>query len=101
MACYDCEDCSLHHENGGRCKRFEYDCPFDLYMSLNDYPVEAAKIHSLLNEIKFAEKKIQEITDIIHVYGIRALDNLHWAIERLDDDIAPATEWMEIINKEE
>ena len=70
-------------------------------MSLNDYPVETAKIYSLLNEIKFAEKKIQEITDKIQVYGIRALDNLHWAIERLDDDIAPAKEWMEIINEEE
>lgn len=100
MACYDCEDCNLHIEHGGKCRRFEYDCPFDLYWCLDKFPVEAAKIVSLLNEIKCADKRIQEIVDRTHSYGIRALDNLHWAISNLDDDIASAEEWAEI-NEEE
>ena len=28
MACYDCEDCSKHIDNGGKCSHFEYNCPF-------------------------------------------------------------------------
>lgn len=100
MACYDCEDCDLHIEHGGKCRRFEYDCPFDLYQSLDKFPVEAAEIVFLLNEIKRADKRIQEIVDKTHSYGIRVLDNLHWAVSRLDDDIASAEEWAEI-NKEE
>lgn len=28
MACYDCEDCSKHKDSGGKCTRWEYNCPF-------------------------------------------------------------------------
>ena len=28
MACYDCEDCKYSSYYGGKCKRFEYNCPF-------------------------------------------------------------------------
>lgn len=29
MACYDCEDCNLHIDKGGKCNKFEYCCPYD------------------------------------------------------------------------
>lgn len=98
MACYDCEDCDLHVEHGGKCRRFEYYCPFRLYRALDKFPVELAEIVFLLNEIKRADKRIQEIVDKTHY--VMALDSLHQEIEHLDDDIASAEEWAEI-NEEE
>lgn len=30
MASYDCKECEYHNSYGnGKCKRFEYDCPFE------------------------------------------------------------------------
>lgn len=56
MACYDCEDCSKHINNGGRCKKFEYDCPYDLIRfgnleSVNKINNNALKIKELLDDI--------------------------------------------------
>lgn len=99
MACYDCEDCNLHIEHGGKCRRFEYYCPFRLYRALDKFPVELAEIVSLLNEIKRADKRIQEIVNKTGGY-VTALDSLHCEISCLDDDITSAEEWAEI-NKEE
>lgn len=30
MACYDCEECSRSVSEGGKCTRFEYNCPFSI-----------------------------------------------------------------------
>lgn len=35
MVCYDCEDCNEHINNGGKCKQFEYDCPYSLVKRTN------------------------------------------------------------------
>lgn len=57
MACYDCEDCSKSITYGGKCKRFEYDCPFTIvekYSSDNLKSIrnEIRKISECINHLK-------------------------------------------------
>lgn len=71
MACYDCEDCNKHINNGGKCKQFEYNCPYDLVDSIN------------INSVKQIQEKAKEIERLIK------------DIESLD---AEGTLWNEISN---
>ena len=60
MACYDCEDCRLNYQKGGKCQRWEYDCPFNHLRSrdkeeqkkLNEDLKVALKIKEKLEEVK-------------------------------------------------
>lgn len=98
MACYDCKTCNLHHSEGGKCLRFEYDCPFNFYKELSGHREEMEDILLLLQNIIDANDKIQKILDSIHVYGIRTLDSLNNDIEYLQTNLKSdlGEEWEEI-----
>lgn len=105
MACYDCEDCNLNKQFGGKCDRFEYDCPFSHLPRLNDYNAEikqkefeAAKL--LLNDLKDVYGKYRhEIVDYSEEYGMDSIERVISDIEDLvDPDIVK--EWRRIIGEE-
>ena len=98
MACYDCEDCSLWRENGGKCTRFEYDCPFQFYEELFNHKDETEQINILIKNIIDANDKIQEILTSINVYGIDTLDYFSHAVDELKEHINNDMykEWLEI-----
>lgn len=59
MACYDCECCNKHINNGGKCKKFEYNCPYDL---IDNTDVDSVKqIHSKAKEIERLIKDIESL----------------------------------------
>lgn len=60
MACYDCEDCNYHVNNGGKCNKFEYNCPYNLINSTN------------IDNVKQIQNKAIEIQRLIK--GIESLD---------------------------
>lgn len=98
MACYDCKYCKLHHSNGGKCLRFEYDCPFTFYKELAGHREEEEEILLLIQNIIEANDTIQTILESIHVYGITTLDelneNIEWLKTKLNMDLGK--EWEEI-----
>lgn len=59
MACYNCEYCNKHVNNGGKCKKFEYNCPYDLVDSINIDSVK--KIQEKSKEIKKLIKEIESL----------------------------------------
>ena len=44
MACYDCEDCSRSIEYGGKCKRFEYNCPFTIVEKYDSEKLKSVRV---------------------------------------------------------
>lgn len=59
MACYDCEECSKNISNGGRCNRFEYDCPF---LAVEKYNPE--KIMELRDKIKMISDSVLQLQEL-------------------------------------
>ena len=102
MACYYCEDCSLWHGHGGKCTRFEYDCPFNFYRDLKNHKDEMEQINILVRNIIDANDKIQEILNSIDVYGRDTLDYFSSAVNDLRENINNDMykEWLEINKKE-
>lgn len=100
MACYDCEDCSHSKEYGGKCTRFEYNCPFDFYSTFSKDADSRHQIESLIADIIKANDKIQSIVDKSHCYGVRALDALDFAVRGISDGINSdlSDEWETIIS---
>ena len=49
MACYDCEDCKHNNYYGGKCKRFEYNCPFTIVENYSSQ--EVAFIRNVIEDI--------------------------------------------------
>ena len=59
MACYDCEDCSRSIEYGGKCKRFEYNCPFTI---VEKYDSEKLKsVRAAIGKISEAIEQLKEL----------------------------------------
>lgn len=94
MACYDCEDCSRSIEYGGKCKRFEYNCPFTIvkkYDSEKLKSIRAAieKISEAIEQLKkldtedYMEDEISSVSFQLSILG-----------DRIDEDIEK--EWNEI-----
>ncbi|WP_461818146.1 hypothetical protein [Faecalimonas sp.] len=59
MACYDCEECSKNISNGGKCNRFEYNCPF---LAVEKYNTE--KIVKLRNKIKMISDSVLQLLEL-------------------------------------
>lgn len=62
MACYDCEDCNKHISNGGKCNKFEYDCPYDLVSctdidNVKQIQQKAIEIKSLIKDIEHLDEE--------------------------------------------
>ena len=58
MACYDCEDCPKSIDNGGKCLRFEYDCPFVL---IEKYIQNIDKIRAILVQISESVNALKDL----------------------------------------
>ena len=57
MACYDCDDCNYSKNRGGKCKRFEYTCPYNL-VSFTDVN-NVKNIHDNSKQIEILINKIE------------------------------------------
>lgn len=59
MGCYDCEVCLKSTKYGGKCKRFEYICPF---LIVEKYDSEELKsIREAINKISQAIGQLREL----------------------------------------
>lgn len=85
MACYDCEDCNKHINNGGKCNKFEYDCPYDLIRFSNVKDVN--KINDKALQI---EKLLKEIDDL-DIEG-----NLSECIASINNDLVDIIDYSKI-----
>lgn len=70
MACYDCEDCIRHYEQGGKCVRWEYDCPFKHldYMTENDKKL-LIDLRTKLQELVKLQDRFEGDFDVDHIFG--------------------------------
>ena len=98
MACYDCEDCSRSVEYGGKCKRFEYNCPF---LIVEKYDKE--KLKSIRKAIKEIRQAIEQLIELDSDYYMEDEINsvafqLSLLKDKVDEDIEK--EWNEIAMKE-
>lgn len=64
MACYDCEDCSKSIDEGGKCTRFEYDCPFTIVAKY-----DAEKLKSIRAAIKKISDAVEDLKNFDSEYG--------------------------------
>lgn len=94
MACYDCEECSKSIEYGGKCKRFEYNCPFVL---IEKYKKENLnEIRTAINRISESIDKLKSIDD--DCYMEDEISSIEFQISLLKDktDENIEMEWQEI-----
>lgn len=59
MACCDCENCPRQVDNGGKCRRFEYNCPFVIIEKYN-----SSKLESIRNNVKKIKEVIEELEEL-------------------------------------
>lgn len=86
MACYDCEDCSLHIDKGGKCNKFEYCCPYDVirYNELDN----VKKINKIALNM---QKELKEI-EILDNYDLSYdLNNINRFIDNIIDKTSDET----------
>lgn len=94
MACYDCEDCSRSVEYGGKCKRFEYNCPFGI---VENYDSE--KLKSIREAIKTISEAIDRLKELdSEEYMEDEISSLKSQLSMLEDKVDEDTEkeWDEI-----
>lgn len=94
MGCYDCEECSKSIEYGGKCKRFEYNCPFVL---IEKYKKENLnEIRTAINRISESIDKLKSIDD--DCYMEDEISSIEFQISLLKDktDENIEREWQEI-----
>lgn len=94
MGCYDCEECSKSIEYGGKCKRFEYNCPFVL---IEKYKKENLnEIRTAINRISESIDKLKSIDD--DCYMEDEISSIEFQISLLKDktDENIEMEWQEI-----
>lgn len=94
MGCYDCEECSKSIEYGGKCKRFEYNCPFVL---IEKYKKENLnEIRTAINRISESIDKLKSIDD--NCYMEDEISSIEFQISLLKDktDENIEMEWQEI-----
>lgn len=98
MACYDCEDCSRSVEYGGKCKRFEYNCPF---LIVEKYDAEKLKsIREAISKISQAIEQLKELDT--EEYMEDEINSVSFQLSLLEDKVDEDTEkeWNEIAMKE-
>lgn len=94
MACYDCEDCSRSVEYGGKCKRFEYNCPFLIVEKYN-----SEKLKSIRNAVEKISEAIEHLKELdTEDYMEDEINSISFQLsfleEKVDEDIE--REWNEI-----
>lgn len=73
MACYDCEDCNYHIDNGGKCAKFEYDCTYSLIENTDENIVSLIRMKAMLIEKLLDE--IKELDEGTLYYEISSMKN--------------------------
>ena len=94
MACYDCEYCSMSIDHGGKCKRFEYNCPF---LIVEKYDSEKLKlIREAIGKISEAIEQLREIDS--ENYLEDEINSVKFQLSLLEDEVDEDTEreWNEI-----
>lgn len=94
MACYDCEECSKSINYGGKCKRFEYNCPFVL---MEKY--ENQDLDKIRDAIKNISKSIVELKNLDKDYYMEdEIASIEFQVSLLADKVDEETEkeWKEI-----
>lgn len=94
MACYDCEDCSKSVEYGGKCKRFEYNCPFLIVEKYN-----SDELQSMREAIKKISEAIDELKRLdTKEYLDDEISSVSFQLSLLEDKVDEDTEkeWKEI-----
>lgn len=102
MADYDCDCCNKNVNAGGKCDKFEYDCPFS-HLEYNnekekqdvDSDLKNAKI--LYNNLNSALKDFEKNIKRNYVYS-EIIQNLKFTMSNLEDmvDDKLIEEWKEI-----
>lgn len=96
MACYACEDCPKNVDYGGKCTRYEYNCPFGV---VENYDSEKLTlIREQVRKISEAIVKLKELDDENYleceINSVQAeISNIE---DKIDEDIEK--EWKEIQN---
>lgn len=94
MACYDCEECSKSINYGGKCKKFEYNCPFVL---VEKY--ENRDLNRIRETIKNISKSIAELKNLDEeCYMEDEISSIEFQVSLLADKVDEETEkeWKEI-----
>lgn len=94
MACYDCEECSKSINYGGKCKKFEYNCPFVL---VEKY--EYKDLNRIREAIKNISKSIAELKNLDEeCYMEDEISSIEFQVSLLADKVDEETEkeWKEI-----
>lgn len=94
MACYDCEECSKSINYGGKCKKFEYNCPFVL---VEKY--EYKDLNRIREVIKNISKSIAELKNLDEeCYMEDEISSIEFQVSLLADKVNEETEkeWKEI-----
>lgn len=98
MACYDCEECSMNVEFGGKCNRFEYDCPFLIVEKYDSKKLKA--IRETVNKISQTIESLKGLDT--EEYMEDEIDRLSYSLSLFENKISEniEKEWNEIsINK--
>lgn len=102
MACYDCEDCIRHEYYGGKCTRWEYNCPFS-HLSGNNKEEQKNIDEDIQLAIEFKNKLKELITKYKSKFNneynySEILQQLNFAYSNLEDmvDEELIKEWNEI-----
>lgn len=94
MACNDCEDCVRHENYGGKCTRWEYDCPFRNLSNLNESQRKKIKeTISIVKNVKCDMKDMDYIDNLDYIMSLynTIIDELECLV-----DIELLKEWEEI-----
>ena len=97
MACYDCECCSNSVENDGKCKRFEYNCPF---LVVDEYNSE--KLKAIRETVKSMSDAIEQLKKLDTEYYMEdEIRSIKFQLSLLEDKVNEDTEkeWNEIAAK--
>jgi hypothetical protein len=94
MACCDCDDCLRNVECGGKCERFEYNCPF---VVVENYDHEELRtMRTAVEEISEAIERLAELDSKEYmeemISGIKI--QLSYLSDAVNEDIEK--EWNEI-----
>ena len=94
MACYDCEGCPRSVDYGGKCNRFESDCPFVIVENYNSNELNSIKM--AIKEISVAVKKLKELDT--KEYLENEINGILFYISNLESFISEDTkkEWKKI-----
>lgn len=94
MACYDCEDCGRHKYHGGKCERWEYDCPFS---HLEGYDKEEQG--QIDEDVKTSLELKQDLKNLLAKYEKKF--NLNWNYEDIIEHLKFAYTDLEDMTDEE